>query len=355
MPGNADAGPTIADYSDPALWLCLPSASSDFCRENMDATVLRADGMTEVEPHVFVQNPSADCFYVYPTVSSDIAPNSDLVPNDPEKNVVREQAARLSRECAVYAPIYRQITIASLVDPNQFTLPAEERRAIAYGDVLKAWQYYLANLNKGRPFVLIGHSQGTGMLRRLIAEQIDGDAEVRSKLVSALLIGGDMVVPAGADVGGDFQNIPLCRAPTDTGCAVAFSAFRSTAGPPANSRFGKPRAGTTGTVVCNNPAALGGGSAALSPYFRAASGIIPNLPAVSTPYVTLPNFLRGECVARDGYSFLEVTVMGDPSDPRPDDIGGDLTPDWGLHLVDVHLVMGDLVKLAKEQIAAHGN
>jgi hypothetical protein len=52
---------------------------------------------------------------------------------------------------------------------------------------------------------------------------------------------------------------------------------------------------------------------------------------------------------------MEITVINDPADQRPDDIGGDLTPDWGLHLVNVHLAMGDLVELVKEQIAAHGN
>jgi hypothetical protein len=348
----ADSGPSVADYSDPAFWLCLPSASTDYCRENLDATVLRADGTTTVEPHTFAQNPTTDCFYVYPTISSDVAANSDFIPDDLEKNVVREQAARLSRECAVYAPIYRQNTVASLFNPDQFTVPIEERRAIAYGDVVKAWQHYLTNFNKSRPFVLIGHSQGTGVLRRLIQEQIDGDAELRARLVSALLIGGDVVVPEGADVGGDFQNIPLCRAPTDTGCAVAYSAFRSTAGPPANSRFGKPRAGMAGRVACNNPAALAGGSAVLNPYYRVGGGGFPNPPAVSTRYIAVPSFIRGECVYRDGYSFLEITVTTDPADQRPDDIGGDLTPDWGLHLVDVHLAMGDLVTLVKAQIAA---
>ena len=348
-----DSGPTTADYSNPALWLCLPSLGTDLCRENLDATVLRADGTTELEPHAFAQNPSADCFYVYPTVSSDPAPNSDLVPDDPEKNVVRDQAARLTRVCAVYAPVYRQITIASLLNPTQFELPVEERRAIAYKDVLDAWRHYLSNLNQGRPFVLVGHSQGTGMLERLIQDEIDGNAELRGKLVSALLIGGDLVVPDGADVGGDFKNVPLCRTSSDTGCAVAYSAFRSTAPPPTNSRFGRPRSGT-GTTACNNPAALAGGSALLTPYFKAGGVGVANPPAVSTPYLTLPGFLRAECVARDGFSFLEVTVLGDASDPRPDDITGDLTPDWGLHLVDVHLAMGDLVKLAGDQIASYG-
>jgi len=351
---GGDSSPAAADYSDSALWLCLPSLATDFCRENQDATLLNADGTTSLEPHVFAQNPAADCFYVYPTVSSDPAPNSDLVPDDPEKNVVRDQAARLTRECAVYAPVYRQITIASLLNPTQFSLPVEERRAIAYKDVLDAWRHYLSTLNRGRPFVLVGHSQGTGMLKRLIQDEIDANVELRAKLVSALLIGGDVVVPEGADVGGDFKNIPLCRASSDTGCVVAYSTFRSTAPPPANSRFGRPRVGT-GMVACTNPAALAGGSALLTPYFRVGGVGVPNPPAVSTPYYSLPAFLRGECVYRDGFSFLEITVLGNSADPRPDDISGDLTPDWGLHLVDVHLAMGDLVKLVGAQIAAYAN
>jgi len=49
---------------------------------------------------------------------------------------------------------------------------------------------------------------------------------------------------------------------------------------------------------------------------------------------------------------MEVTVHGDPSDPRADDIGGDLTPPWGLHVIDVNLVMGDLQRLVATQGAA---
>lgn len=44
--------------------------------------------------------------------------------------------------------------------------------------------------------------------------------------------------------------------------------------------------------------------------------------------------------------------------PRVDDIVGDVVvegkvhPDWGLHLVDVNLAMGDLVALVREQSKA---
>jgi len=70
-----------------------------------------------------------------------------------------------------------------------------------------------------------------------------------------------------------------------------------------------------------------------------------------SPYVTLPDFLAARCAEHNGFSFLEITVEGNPSDPRIDDIGGDLTPEWGLHLVDVNVAMGDLVRIAHKQSA----
>jgi len=73
---------------------------------------------------------------------------------------------------------------------------------------------------------------------------------------------------------------------------------------------------------------------------------------ITTPFVATPGLVSGECVLKNGFGYLEITVNGDPADPRADDIGGDLTPQWGLHLQDVFLVMQDIVDLATEQSAA---
>jgi hypothetical protein len=67
----------------------------------------------------------------------------------------------------------------------------------------------------------------------------------------------------------------------------------------------------------------------------------------------MPGFVEAECVEHDGVSYLEVTIHGDPDDPRADDITGDLTPDWGLHLQDVNLVMGDILDLVAQQRDAY--
>jgi hypothetical protein len=62
-----------------------------------------------------------------------------------------------------------------------------------------------------------------------------------------------------------------------------------------------------------------------------------------------------QCASNENATYLEVTVHGDPSDPRIDDIGGDLVTagqllaDWGLHLIDVNLAMGNLVDIVTQQ------
>ena len=338
-------------YADDALWICRPGSPHDACHENLDATVVNKDGSLVVEPHVFATNPPIDCFYVYPTISTDKTPNSDFIPGDGEEiAITKQQAARLSSVCDVYAPVYRQVTLTVLTGGVAGTAADRE---VPYGDALNAWNYFQSQYSKGRPFVLIGHSQGAGILNRLVREEIDNDPAMRARLVSAFLIGGNVGVPDGQDVGGDFQNVPLCRTDTQRGCVVAYSTFRATSPPPAaGALFGKPRSGT-GVVACNNPASLAGGQVVQKPYWPSVGSLldVTNL-QVTTPYVTLPDFIKGECVLKDGFSYMEIAILGDPSDPRPDDIGGNLTPGWGLHLVDVHLAMGDIVDLVKAQVAA---
>lgn len=347
---------TSAVYAKEASWLCRPDTPGDECHKPLDATIVNADGTTRIEPFVPAVDPPIDCFYVYPTVSTDNAANSDMVADEQEHQAVRNQAARLRSQCRLFAPIYRQVTLGKLFNAAPPAPGAEDPGQIAYGDVLDAWKHYLANDNRGRGVVLIGHSQGTGHLDRLLREEFDKFDETRSLLVSALLIGGGVKVPAGADIGGDFTNIGLCRSPSQFGCVVAYSTFRSTAPPPANSLFGRPRSGD-GKVACVNPAALTGGPAELSNYSPTDKAQPFTDPArtatITTPYVSLPGLLKGECVDKNGFTYLELTVQGDPADPRVDDIKGDLTPEWGLHVVDVNIAMGDLVKLVAHQREAY--
>ena len=63
----------------------------------------------------------------------------------------------------------------------------------------------------------------------------------------------------------------------------------------------------------------------------------------------VPGLVQGECIEEDGKGYLQITQDADPDDPRVDDIGNDFLPGWGLHMIDIPLAQGDLVRLAARQ------
>ena len=160
-----------------------------------------------------------------------------MTPDPAEQNVVRQQLARFASKCRLFAPLYRQVTLAGLrqiLGTGGLSLG----RGLAYDDVRDAWAAYLRHDNEGRGVVLIGHSQGSYVLMELIRREIDGKP-IQSRLVSAILLGATVVVPRGRDVGGTFQHVPVCRTAAQTGCVVTYSTYRSTAPPPENALFGR--------------------------------------------------------------------------------------------------------------------
>jgi hypothetical protein len=354
--------PTKNDYSKPDAWLCRPGGQ-DACAIDLSTTVVAGDGTLRRE--AFTPNPNApiDCFYVYPTVSLDPTANSDMAAGIEERNVIRAQFARFASQCRPFAPLYRQVTLTAL-RANTAGKPMTVDRTLAYNDVLDAWSFYLQNDNGGRGVVLIGHSQGSGVLTQLIRNEIDGKP-IQSRIISALLLGTNVAVPKGKDVGGAFKSLPLCRTAGQIGCVVSYVSFRSTSPPPADSRFGRVQ-GDGMEAACTNPAALGGGRGGLHAYLSAGNSSIAGAsqpqvtwvtPAqkIETPFVSVPGLLSAQCVSSDRGSYLEITVNGDPNDPRTDDIGGDVmtagkvNPTWGLHLIDVHAAMGNLVDIVARQ------
>lgn len=354
------------DYGNPDTWLCRPGRK-DACAVDLSTTIVAANGKFRKERFKPARNPPIDCFYVYPTVSLDQTSNSDMTAGPEERNVILQQFARFASVCRVYAPLYRQITLTALraVIAGK-PIPAD--RKLTYNDVLDAWNYYLQHDNAGRGVVLVGHSQGSFVLTELIRNEIDGKP-AQEKLISALLLGTNLPVEKGKDVGA-FKNIPLCKSATQTGCAVAYASFRDNVPPPPNSRFGKAQ-GANMVAACVNPAALGGGSGELHAYLSTgrfiASSAAPPRPwvtperKVTTPFVSVPGLLSAECVSNDAGNYLAVHVNADPNDPRTDDIVGDVVvnnqvqKDWGLHLIDANLAMGNLLDLVRAQTKAYLN
>lgn len=153
---------------------------------------------------------------------------------------------------------------------------------------------------------------------------METDDYLLQHMIAAHLIRSPVRTPEGADLGGDFQQVPVCRSADQTGCVVIYATYRDSdpflaAG---QARFGTPRDGAS--AICTNPASA---------------------PPITTPFYTMPDFITGVCrVDNNGVSYLEASVLADPADPRADDFNGEFIggDGWGLHLVDMTIAMGDL-------------
>ena len=332
------------DYSQDQNWLCRPGRA-DPCSTPTRTTVIGQDGVQAQVESAARQDAPIDCFYVYPTVSREAAPNRDMAPTGVEEATATAQFARFSSECKPYAPRYRQVTVAGLRAAIAGYGPQPDE-ALAYQDVLAAFHSYLAHDNHGRGFVLLGHSQGSKILMRLIATEIDGKP-LQAQLVSAIIPGELVEIPAHAGSGGTFANLPLCAMATDVACVIAYSSYLAAAMPVADPRFGVAKSADR-VAGCVDPARLLG-AAHLDTLMP--SRVLPTL-AATTTFIELPATIKSECVSQGAQAYLAISVA-DPVATVPiavtlEAIEGRL-PGWGLHVLDVNLALGSLVAIVREQ------
>ena len=346
------AAPARADVQ----WLCRPDVSSDPCHGDQTTRYYAPDGSSTVSAPAVPANPPIDCFYVYPTVSNQPTPNATKSPDPEIRSIALYQAQRFSTRCRVYVPLYREVTAAgvSVASQTHDTTPYET----AYADVREAWQQYLRDDNRGRGVVLIGHSQGSRMLRALIRNEIDPRPAVRRRLVSAIIPGANATTV-------DFAHIPACATGTQTGCVIAYSTFNET--PPDNSRFGRTDTDPVGNalglpagpgiqVLCTDPTLLSGSAGRLEslvPSQPFAPGVILALliklyggppPTADTPWLQPTDHYTARCETANHANVLMIAPVADARhlNPSPDST-------WGVHLVDVNIALGNLVTIVGAQ------
>ncbi len=336
------------------VWLCRPGLADNPCEIPQDTTY-------QGNPDRVIRPPlgerRVDCFYVYPTVSNQTSPNADKS-RDPELvSIAKYQAARFDTQCQIWAPIYRQATLLSIQAGGA-------DRELAYGDVLEAWREYLERSD--RDVMLVGHSQGTGVLRRLLRTEIEPHPAQLRRIVGAILLGGNVTVPAGKVVGGDFRRMPLCTRQAQVACVVAYSTFATD--PPDDSRYGRSNppappnpAGFVGgegyEIACTDPRPLAGLPGQplhlLTPSEPFATGPIQAgivitaggpPPSAATTWVVPPDRAQGACRRINGAHVLRYDPIGNSRRPNyfPDDT-------WGTHLVDVNITLDPLVALVARQ------
>lgn len=198
------APPPAPDYGRDDAWAARPDTPDD--------ADLTPPGMTDRQ-----RTARADVFFIHPTTYFGRTANA---PATKEQGgfggvsvdaTIREQATAFNDCCRVFAPRYRQASIAAFSKPDQpQSIKALE---LAYNDVLRAFDYYIAHENRGRPFIIAGHSQGALHAMRLLQQRIAGTPLAR-QLVAAYVIGSlaprDVAAPA----------FPDCASPTQAHCVV---------------------------------------------------------------------------------------------------------------------------------------
>ena len=164
----------------------------DHCRfvENLSAIDYSQADNWAIKP-AKIEYP-VDVFFVYPTVIADhYVLNMDWrVPehNFRAKLISGRDTAMFDGIANVYTPFYRQVSyppVCTMLAEDDF---ASSHYQLAYRDVVNAFQYYMAHENEGRPIILMGHSQGSDLLIRLMKEFFS-DPEYADKLVVAYLPG----------------------------------------------------------------------------------------------------------------------------------------------------------------------
>jgi Protein of unknown function (DUF3089) len=166
---------------------------------------------------------AVDVFFIHPTGYLNGGDwNSPMNPKSrTEENtqwMLANQASAYNGCCNVYAPRYREASIFRYWSaPDDI---AQKTMDFAYADVVRAFDYYMANENKGRPFIIASHSQGTWHALRLIQEKIDG-TNLQPSMIAAYIIGGQVT---NAEVNA-LKSVKVCDGPAETGCIVHWATF----------------------------------------------------------------------------------------------------------------------------------
>lgn len=202
--------PKLAEnlYDDPAMWISRPGLGPK------DPASWRPAGLAEKDGKAL----GAAVFFIHPTsyLERDLwnAPIDEPVSRQRAELFVKGMASPFNRSADIWAPRYRQAAAgAFLVDKPE----AQQAIDVAYGDVLQAFDYFIDSVDKDRPIVLAGHSQGAYLLRRLMRDRIAG-TPLADRVAAAYVVGW----PVSLVHDMPLMGLPPCTAPDQAGCVMSW-------------------------------------------------------------------------------------------------------------------------------------
>ena len=191
--------PPAPDYAQPAAWAILPANPERWTPSD----------------------PPADVFFIHPTTFDGghdwNAPIGDERANRLlTRSILPNYAGPFARVGRLFAPRYRQASLFA-----QLTLrdDAREAREFAYGDVKRAFDYYLDHDNGGRSLVIAGVEQGATLVDRLAREEIAERPSLLSRLAAVYLID---TVALASDYGPS-SPLPACQRRGQPRCVLGWT------------------------------------------------------------------------------------------------------------------------------------
>jgi hypothetical protein len=323
--------PSVYDQSD--MWIAKPGMTNNpvLWRPQMD------DPGPETKIPVFFIHPTS---YLEPRALWN-APLDNPEANGRARLFVQGMASAFNASAEIWAPRYRQAAFgAFLTDQKEATQAID----LAYGDVLQAFDKFIAEQRPQAPVILAGHSQGALHLTRLLKERVAGKP-LAKRIAAAYVIGWPISIAADLPALG----LPACAGPEQPNCILSWQSFAEPADydqivdafEAAPSLTGKPRKGTL--IVCTNPLTGAAGGSALA----------------NTNLGTLKNnadFTDGELIAKsvparcDAKGFL---LIGDPPD-----LGPYVLPGNNYHVYDYSLfwrnIRADAVRRSVQMVWQSG-
>jgi hypothetical protein len=334
--------PPAPNYADERSWAALPERSDE--ADVVPTGVSMGDQRTM----------PADVFFIHPTSFMDNdhwnQPIDDEMTNRrTDTLIMRNQASAFNGCCRVYAPRYRQATLGAFFqqDKEAYTAPLE----LAYGDVQRAFSFFIEHFNDGRPFIIASHSQGAIYAPWLLDDMVDGTA-LEERFVAAYIVGYALPMDL---LDGQLERIGPCETADDTGCVVAWNTVGADlegdaedaekALSPVGHRFGDrwERIGSR-PVLCTNPLTWTTDETPTDPSRNLGGWVMrQDAPRDVVPAPT-PHLTGARCQ----FGFLVI----DPEPPEFVRESGLPARDHNYHLFDYQLFYMNIRENARARVAA---
>lgn len=216
----AGSGP---DYASPASWIARPGLSDNPAEWVPETNLSVIQDATAEIPESSPPPPRIAAFYVHPTTYLERdrwnAPLDHQVSQDRARLFVRSQASAFNTVADVWAPKYRQAAYGAFLLKNE---DANQALDFAYGDVARAFERFMAEVDPQRPIILAAHSQGSLHLLRLLVDQQD---RLKGRLIAAYVAGW----PVGVQSDLPATGLVSCERPERTACVLSWQSFRDPA------------------------------------------------------------------------------------------------------------------------------